>query len=380
MKLLGKFIKVLMVLLLSLTMMVTVNIIDKESNKTVYAETYDETKTVKITYTVKPVVTFYDEDGVTELYSTEVEVNTESPVTPTYGGEAPTKESTAEFTYEFDKWVNVDDVTKGLSPVETYEDAAYKATFMETKRKYTVTFDSNGGDELVPTTIEYGSKLNLPTPTYTGHKFTGWFIDDVKVNSPLTVDKDYELTAQYDLETYTVKFMSEGKIFDLEEVLYEGKATEPEETPTKEGYTFVEWQLDGEKYDFNTSVEGNITLTAAFKEVVTYDFDVVASTTNWTKGNSGSLRFVFRRSNDPDGQAQSKAYKAYLDAGEVVKVGVTKLLPSQYEANTTLNITLNEFIILIKAENMLSTSLFEKLILNFPRNIQLVYSLKYNIK
>ncbi len=38
------------------------------------------------------------------------------------------------------------------------------------------------------------------------------------------------------------------------------------ENPTKEGYTFVEWQLDGQTYDFNSIVKSNITLTAVWKE------------------------------------------------------------------------------------------------------------------
>ena len=39
------------------------------------------------------------------------------------------------------------------------------------------------------------------------------------------------------------------------------KITAPKE-PTKEGYIFVEWQLDGEKYNFDTAIDKDITLTA----------------------------------------------------------------------------------------------------------------------
>lgn len=37
--------------------------------------------------------------------------------------------------------------------------------------------------------------------------------------------------------------------------------TAPKE-PTKEGYIFVEWQLDGKKYDFDTAIDKDIILTA----------------------------------------------------------------------------------------------------------------------
>ncbi len=39
------------------------------------------------------------------------------------------------------------------------------------------------------------------------------------------------------------------------------KVIEPSK-PEKDGYEFIEWQLDGEKYDFNNNVDGNIILTA----------------------------------------------------------------------------------------------------------------------
>ena len=44
-----------------------------------------------------------------------------------------------------------------------------------------------------------------------------------------------------------------------------GTATAPK-APTKEGYTFAGWQLDGKKYDFGKKVEKNITLVAKWKK------------------------------------------------------------------------------------------------------------------
>ena len=56
-----------------------------------------------------------------------------------------------------------------------------------------------------------------------------------------------------------------GTIGKQRVVLPNGKATEPE-APTKEGYTFVEWQLDGVKYDFSKKVTQNITLEAVWNK------------------------------------------------------------------------------------------------------------------
>ena len=38
------------------------------------------------------------------------------------------------------------------------------------------------------------------------------------------------------------------------------------EIPLKEGYTFVEWQLNGEKYSLDSLVETDIILKAIYKE------------------------------------------------------------------------------------------------------------------
>lgn len=54
------------------------------------------------------------------------------------------------------------------------------------------------------------------------------------------------------------------------------KITEPI-TPTKDGYIFVEWQLNGKKYDFDSNVNENIILTAKWMKEeyikVTYNTD-----------------------------------------------------------------------------------------------------------
>ena len=51
------------------------------------------------------------------------------------------------------------------------------------------------------------------------------------------------------------------------------KATKPED-PTREDYTFVEWQLNGNTYDFSTRVTGDITLTAKWEKNAPAKFTV----------------------------------------------------------------------------------------------------------
>ncbi|MBO5479804.1 MAG: InlB B-repeat-containing protein [Clostridia bacterium] len=51
------------------------------------------------------------------------------------------------------------------------------------------------------------------------------------------------------------------------------KVTKPED-PTREDYTFVEWQLNGNTYDFSTRVTGDITLTAKWEKKAPAKFTV----------------------------------------------------------------------------------------------------------
>ena len=66
---------------------------------------------------------------------------------------------------------------------------------------------------------------------------------------------------------YTVKFDSNGGTEVEKQVVRVGdKAVEPE-TPVREGYKFIEWQLEGEKFDFDTSIKKNIVLVAQWQKV-----------------------------------------------------------------------------------------------------------------
>ena len=63
---------------------------------------------------------------------------------------------------------------------------------------------------------------------------------------------------------YTVTFDSAGgSAVSAQIVLPGGKAVKPS-APTKSGESFKEWTLDGETYDFDAPVNGNITLVAVY--------------------------------------------------------------------------------------------------------------------
>ena len=70
-----------------------------------------------------------------------------------------------------------------------------------------------------------------------------------------------------DITKYIVTFDSDGgNKIEKQEVLENAKVEKPKD-PIKEGYVFVEWQLNNKKYDFEKLVDKNITLKAKWKKI-----------------------------------------------------------------------------------------------------------------
>jgi uncharacterized repeat protein (TIGR02543 family) len=77
--------------------------------------------------------------------------------------------------------------------------------------------------------------------------------------------------------TYKVTFDTNGgNSIESVKVKKNGTVTKPAD-PTKEGYNFKEWQVNGATFDFSTPITGNITVTAVWE----------AKTTTTTKKASG---------------------------------------------------------------------------------------------
>ena len=84
---------------------------------------------------------------------------------------------------------------------------------------------------------------------------------DIKVNFEQEIDE-----AKIKEVYYQVKIDAKNgtKIKELE-VLKNDKIKKPK-NPTRKGYTFVEWQVNGKKYNFDKKVKDDITLVAKWKK------------------------------------------------------------------------------------------------------------------
>lgn len=140
---------------------------------------------------------------------------------------------------------------------------------------YIITYDSNGGQELGPSLVKPGGRLDLPTPYREGFDFSGWYTDDnVKIESTSEITKSQTLHARWTIKSYTITFDTQGGNFADENetgkrtVDYGGSITSFPADPTRDGYTFDGWwsaQNGGYKKDENSQFTSALTLFAHWK-------------------------------------------------------------------------------------------------------------------
>jgi uncharacterized repeat protein (TIGR02543 family) len=152
---------------------------------------------------------------------------------------------------------------------------------------YTVKFNSNGGSKVDDVKVNEGTTVTEPTSTRDGYILDGWYLGEQKFDFSTPITKDITLKARWnDGPKINV-------IFKVDDTVYKTVPTKENTTvskpsnPTKKGYRFVEWQLDGNAFDFKTKITAEITLTAKFEEVTT-----AKVTFNKDNGSSNEVKTV----------------------------------------------------------------------------------------
>lgn len=114
-------------------------------------------------------------------------------------------------------------------------------TVLFARNTYTVSLaDGLTGNVFAALPVEYGEDAVLPeaTPWHEGHHFTGWSADGRNITADCTI------TANYEQNSYTVRFVDyDGTELSVQTVLH-GEAAELPASPSREGYTFVGWSGD----------------------------------------------------------------------------------------------------------------------------------------
>ncbi len=153
------------------------------------------------------------------------------------------------------------------------EDITLKAVYTADNRKdLTITFNTDGGTKISNQIIKEGDKVAKPSnPTKLGYVFKEWQLNGKAYDFNTKVSKSFELKAIYEKTTgniYTVTFNTDGGSIIGSKAVEEGNFVKEPEPPTKKGYIFKEWQLNGKKFDFNTRINQNIELKAVYEKEV----------------------------------------------------------------------------------------------------------------
>ena len=107
--------------------------------------------------------------------------------------------------------------------------------------RYTITFDTAGGSEVPSITQDYGTAITPPAaPTRTGYTFAGW---DKTIPSTMPAG-DMTITARWTVNQYTITFKPENGGQDIVIKQDYGTAITAPANPTKTGYTFAGWDRE----------------------------------------------------------------------------------------------------------------------------------------
>ena len=222
-----------------------------------------------------------------------------SPITQDYGSTVvkpldPTKEG-----YTFAGW------EPEIPDTIPSSDLNIKAKW--SVNKYTISFDTDGGSEVLPIIQDYGSLVIAPiSPTKVGYSFIGW---DNPIPSTMP-SSDKLIKALWKINKYTITFDTNGGS-NLDSITqdYGSSITKPL-NPTKEGYTFTGWDISIP----NTMPAYDMTIKAKWLDSEKPSGEIKIATNSWkTLLNSISFGLFFKDS-------QTVSINAYDNSNEEVKI------------------------------------------------------------
>ena len=178
--------------------------------------------------------------------------------------------------------------------------------------KLEATFNPDNGEPTVTKFIDNdkNSKFTelVPEPIKENHTFAGWYNGDEEFDFTTVPTGDVTLTAKWNINQYTVKFVSDYGSF-ADQTIEHGKpiGTGKPTIPPVEGFTFDGWYADDtrtKEFDFSTPITSNTTVYA-----------------KWT-ANDYEVSFITEHSDAPASQ-NVKYNGTAKDPGELTAEGYT---------------------------------------------------------
>ena len=227
---------------------------DKEIPKTMPAENI----TVKAQWDINQYTIDFDTNGGSDI----------APITQDYGTEITAPDNPTRKGYAFRGW------DKEIPETMPAGNITVKAQWEI--NQYTITFDTNGGSEIVPITQDYGTEITVPdNPTRKGYTFKGW---DKEIPETMPAE-NMTVKAQWKINQYTITFDTNGgsEIAPITQD-YGTEITAPD-NPTRKGYTFRGW----DKEIPETMPAENITITARWRDTEKPTGEIIIGTNKWNE-------------------------------------------------------------------------------------------------
>ena len=261
-----------------------------------------ENITIKAQWKANSYTITFDTDGGSEI----------SPITQDYGSEITAPANPSKTGYTFVGW------DKEIPTAMPAENITIKAQWKA--NSYTITFDTDGGSEISPTTQDYGSEITAPAnPSKTGYTFVGW---DKEIPTAMPAE-NITIKAQWKANSYTITFDSDGgSTVESKTLSWNDKVLDGVAEPIRNGYSFIGWKYIDYIVYANTvyaelaaddSVNG-ITLKAEWHDVEKPTGEIIVSTNRWNKLlNDITFGLFFK-------ETQMVTVNATDNSGEKVKI------------------------------------------------------------
>ena len=185
---------------------------------------------------------------------------------------------------------------------------------------YTITFDTDGGNEISPITQDCGSEITAPAnPSKTGYTFVGW---DKKIPTAMPAE-NITIKAQWKANSYTITFDTDGgSKVESKTLSWNDKVLDGVAEPIRNGYSFIGWKyIDYIVYADTVYAElaaddsvNGITLKAEWRDVEKPSGEIIVSTNRWNKLlNDITFGLFFK-------ETQMVTVNAADNSGEKVKI------------------------------------------------------------
>lgn len=198
--------------------------------------------------------------------------------------------------------------------------------FIFDNKKYTITFDSDGGSVVEKQIVKRGEKVNKPTdPTRDGYIFIEWDLGSSIYDFSAKVTRNLILKAIWKEQeggkvTYVVNFNTDGGNSISNQIINkDGTITKPQD-PVRDGYKFLGWYSNNVLFDFNTPVTKNLELVAKWEKAKDNSTTGTTTTTKKTTTKKNDTTNTTTTKKTTTTTTEAKKYTVTFDSNGGSKV------------------------------------------------------------